>query len=335
VDLHGIVLALRAAGLRVAGAAFAAPHPTAARATFHRSGAGWVRLDWEGEPDEAAAAAVLASPRGEARFVSCADLARAAVALAGKLPPDAAGIAGVPRSGMAPAAVIATLLQLPLWEAGDVLRRVGHGGRGGQVGFARDRGRLVVVDDTVYSGASMERACRAAGGGVVRAAVFCKPESAGAVDVFAEPLPSPHLLEWNLFNSAVLRGQATDPFFAGGVAADLDGVLLHDERSGGPPGTPYMLPRTLPAPLIVTGRPESVRAETEAQLRHWGCRWERLEMAPPGADPARHKAAHYAASRCGVFVESDPEQAQEIFERCGKPVVCPRTGRVWSERSEP
>jgi hypothetical protein len=277
--------------------------------------------------------------------VSTARLVTDSVALAGLLPLDCCGVAGIPRSGMLPASVIATHLHLPLYELTESgqLNRLGHGSRGRSLGFSVEspRGRvgpLAVVDDTVYGGAAMRNA-RAHVARLKRAAVFAavyaRPESAGVVDVFARLLRSPHLLEWNFANNGPFAGFAANPAYKAGVALDLDGVVVHDADSGGRIGTPFLVPRTHPCRLIATGRPGRHRAATEALLRQLGARWERLEMLPDGTPEtaeaiAEHKATHYAASRCGFFVESDPVQAELIFRLSGKPTVCPRTVQVWS-----
>lgn len=199
----------------------------------------------------------------------------------------------------------------------------------------RTGGPLVVVDDTVYGGAAMRRARAAMGGQpAVYAAVYVRPQARGAVDLAGVDLPCPHLLEWNLLNCGVAWGNAANPIFRRGVAVDLDGIILHDSDSGGDVGGPYLVPRMRPIPLICTGRPETARAQTEAQLRQWGAKWARLEMYPGGRIPdvltvAAYKAKHYAASGCGFFLESDPIQAAEIHRLSRMPVVCPRVGKVW------
>jgi orotate phosphoribosyltransferase len=270
-----------------------------------------------------------------------------AIALAGLLPLDCDCVAGIPRSGMLPASVIATHLHLPLYELTESgrLNRLGHGSRGRAMGFGEETrngdGRLVVVDDTVYSGYAMrtarqnvERLRRRA----VFAAVYIRPEITTAVDLFGRMLSSPHLLEWNFANNGPFVGLAVNPIYKGGMAIDLDGVVVHDADSGGPVGTPYLTPRTHPCKLIVTGRPERHRAETEALLRRVRARWERLEMLPDHLPQtiesiAQHKARHFVASGCGFFVESCPVQAELIFRMTGRPTVCPRTGQVWAAAS--
>lgn len=274
-------------------------------------------------------------------WVTTARLVADAVTLAGLLPVDCPAVAGIPRSGMLPAAVVATHLHLPLYELTESgqLNRLGHGSRGRALGFPGGgrAGPVAVVDDTVYGGGAMRSARGHAGRLGLRAvfaAVYARPEAAGVVDVYARPLPSPHLLEWNVTNNGPFAGLAANPVYRAGVALDLDGVIIHDAVSGGPVGTPYLVPRTHACRLIATGRPGRYRAETESLLRRLGTRWERLEMLPDGTPVtdqaiAHHKARHYAASGCGFFVESDPVQAELIFRMSGRPTICPRTGQVW------
>jgi len=283
----------------------------------------------------AAAPRAAAAPLPRFSWVSTSQLVADAVLLAGILPPDCAGIVGVPRSGTIAASAIATHLHLPLYTLGkDGPVSVGAGSRGGSL--YRAGGPLAVVDDTVYGGGAMQRARRAMGGRpAVFAAVYVRPESAHAVDVFARELPSPHLLSWNLFNNGPFAGRAANPWYGAGAALDLDGVIVHDKDSGGPVNAPYLVPRAHPVKLIVTGRREKHRPETEALLRSLGVRWERLEMYPD-AEPwgseekwARHKARHYGASACGLYVESCPIQAEMIHRFTGKPVACPVASRVF------
>lgn len=269
------------------------------------------------------------------RWVSTADLVADAVRLAALLPPDVGGIVGIPRSGMIPASVIATHLHLPLWELDGrgQLRQMGAGSRGGSL---RRSGRLVVVDDTVYAGGAMLRARAALSGKpALFTAVYARPEASRAVDLYAVDLYAPHLLEWNIVANGPWAGMASHPSYRKGVATDLDGILCHDHASGGPVGTPYLLPRAHPCRLIVTGRHERGRGVTEEWLRRWGVRWQRLEMLPDHEDGgsaeaiARHKAAHYAASGLGYMIESDPVQAETIHRLAGLPVICPIARRVF------
>lgn len=275
---------------------------------------------------------------GEFRWVSIRDLAGDAVRLASKLPPHVSGIAGIPRSGMIPAAAIATILHLPLYQLTETgkLDKLGHGSRGNTGSLGKTNGLIAVVDDVVYAGASMDRARTHLKG---RPALFCsvyaKPDAKDKVDLFAAELPSPFLLEWNLLNNGPFIGAARNKVFGSGIVCDFDGIICHDEHSPGQPGSPYLLPRLHPCKLIATGRRESQRGPTEAWLKAHGVRFDRLEMLPNSvegttANIAAHKARHLVASGCGFMLESCPTQAAEIAALSAKPVICPIAGKVFT-----
>lgn len=272
-------------------------------------------------------------------WVSTAQLVQDAIALAGALPHDCSGIVGVPRSGLIPAAVIATHLHLPLYsfEGVKLVKTYVGGSRG--AGVRPPAGPLAVVDDTTFSGRAIRKVRELMKG---REAVFAvvytnplRPDSMTAVDHYAKCLPAPHLLEWNWHNNGPMAGKWADvPAYGRGIAIDLDGIVVHDEHSGGKQGTPYMVPRMHSCPLIITGRSEAHRKPTEAFLRGLGVRWDQLEMRPKDINltpetAAKHKAAHFGPSKCGIFVESCPDQARMIHQLTKKPVICPRAGTVF------
>jgi hypothetical protein len=136
----------------------------------------------------------------------------------------------------------------------------------------------------------------------------------------------------------------------GGVACDFDGILCEDPPPGidevaDPAGyaawladaRPLLLPRKNPVPLVVTFRRECHREATLAWCARWGVRVGQLVMHPSpeplrAFDAAAHKGAAFRESGCALFVESDPAQAQAIARVAGKPVACPRAGRVFTAR---
>lgn len=269
------------------------------------------------------------------QWISTAKLIRDAIAFAGRLPEDAAGIVGVPRSGMLPAAAIATHLHLPLWslEDGELVRLRVNSSRGN--GVSGGTGKLVFIDDTVYSGASFDRLKKFKSKAVF-AAIYVRKSMERTVDLFHQAVPNLHVLEWNWANNGPLAGRwhSSARGYAAGIAADLDGIICHDAESSGKPGTPFMLPRANPIPLIATGRQERHRKDTESWLRKWGVKWMRLEMLPDSAPftaamAAEHKAHHFAASGCGAFIESCPWQAETIHQITGRPVICPIIEKVF------
>lgn len=274
------------------------------------------------------------------RWVRNADRAQAIERLLAKIPDDVTGVAGVPRSGIAPAAEIAMRLHLHLYAIGPAqdLTALNGGWR-----FSRspgDRGALLVVDDTVCSGASFRRLeprlrMTRRNRRVYTAVVYAAPDATRVVDFHGEVLPTPHLLEWNFGNSV----------YAPSMALDFDGVLCHDppDHSYDDDGPKYaeflettkpLYPfRMVPIELIITGRIERYREQTLRWLKKHGMSCKRLVMAPFASAAERNrnnmgawKASELLKTTFPMFVESDPEQAKTIASIAKRPVLCPTAG---------
>lgn len=278
-------------------------------------------------------------------YITEAQLVADTRALVPRLPEDVDLVVAIARSGLLPGSLIAYHLHVPLAvvsrQAG--VNVPGHGVRldGRPGGTPR---RILLVDDTVASGGEM-RACgpivEAAWPGVpvTRAAIYCQPRGSGAVDLCAAVYPGSHFLEWNWPNAG--HGALCAYDFDGILCPDFTPEQTADEasyRAAMAAMPPRFLPRRLPVPLVVTGRPESTRELTEAWLDRWGVRVERLVMwagdpHPPADQVAPWKAEHYADSACTLFAESDPAQAEIINRLTGRPVLCPALGRVLPPRS--
>jgi uncharacterized HAD superfamily protein len=262
--------------------------------------------------------------------------------LATQLPAQVSGVAGIPRSGMLAASWLSLWLHVPLYELSRPhgLRPLDCGLRLGE--SAALRGPLVVVDDSVCSGWAMTQAktllkLTEPKREVMFVAVYPRPETVSAVDLFARAVPAPHLFEWNLFNCNL-----TDNF-----AFDFDGVLCDDWRGNEEDEHAYCeflahvkprwLPRRRSVKLIVTARLERHREATFAWLTRHHVRVEQLVMGPWSTtaqrareySAGRHKGEWYARSACWLFIESDDGQAREIFESTGKPVLCPANARIY------
>lgn len=291
-------------------------------------------------------------------FISTEMLIADALKLSVHVPHNCSGIVGVARSGLLPATALATHLQLPLYEFSPDpetnyfrLREISSGTRGKNT--YRQDGPLFVVDDSTHSG-TMARIVRTffSNKEIVFAVVYAMPDQLPLVDVYRRILKSPHLLEWNLFNTTIVSGYGIDPRTKGGFAFDFDGIFCYDP----PPDADHSptlewlinarptsyLPRAAEIPLIVTMRLESWREETENWLRRYGISWKRLEMCKYNTAQERdanrlqavieHKVKHFMASECSLFVESDPEQSALIHQLTGKPVLCPIERRVYQQQ---
>jgi len=288
------------------------------------------------------------------RFITLEQYSQDIRILLSKIPNDVDAVAGVARSGLYPASMVAMWLHKPMiivsQTRGDIVD-AGNGWRltRGHNHVEPGRGRVLVIDDTVMSGGSQHILRKVVGkqfSEVIFATVYCNPAAnMGKPDIHAVDLQWPHLLEWNLFNSVMSNS----------TAVDFDGILCHDCKSGqdddGPAyldfirtATPLYLPRQVPIPLIVTARIEKYRAETEAWMHRQGIRWTKLVMHPAGStrereqdDIAAYKAKHYMAWASKhrpapgpiMFIESDDRQAQRIAQISGRMVICPHTAGVY------
>lgn len=303
--------------------------------------------------------------QGRWNYISTAQLLRDTYELVKHVPADCAGIVGVPRSGMIPASLLATASHLPLLEFSSQygLRQLGTGGRmhGARIGDF-GKGKLFVVDDSVHSGGAMSLVRDFLGNKAIYSTVYCRMEASQEVDIFIREAPSPHIFEWNLFNSGNVSGQSGEDvhWFTGGIAFDFDGIICPDppvpDADDGPgleayihylknaPPT-HMTPRYDPVPLIVTLRLEKWREITMDWLRRNRVTCWKLVMCPyenaserngeNGVVPEhiiiKHKAMPYKESKCILMVESDPRQAELIHFASGKPVLCPATGEIFQD----
>jgi hypothetical protein len=187
---------------------------------------------------------------GELRFVRYTDLVRDTLSLVGRLPQDVTAVAGIPRSGMLPATMLATSLHVPLYSLhkDEGLRAVGAGSRERLLPGAG--GTLLVVDDSVYHGTAIRWARhQLTGHNAIFAAVYTRRPK--ATELHAVELSSPHLCEWNCFNNPIVSGSAADKRLRGGIAFDFDGVLCENPTAGYKPTE--WLPHAVPLPWIPRG----------------------------------------------------------------------------------
>jgi hypothetical protein len=294
-------------------------------------------LQWQSRPE-----ILLGDEPSRFEFITTEQLVADTRRLVGRLPDDLSAIVGIPRSGMLPASLLATLLHVPLYaiDGAQGLLPIGHGRRLDHAGPGE--GPLLVIDDSVNGGHAMYQARQAISHAAYRnpvlyAALYPRPSSVGCVDLFARLAPLPHLFEWNLFNC-----QQTQAF-----AFDMDGVLCDDFQGDEANSEEYLefletarprwLPRRHEIPLIVTARLERYRRQTEAWLTRFGIRVRKLVMGPWNDHGERrvafqagpYKGGPFVASGCRLFVESDERQAKAICEYSRRPVLCASTGRIF------
>jgi len=279
------------------------------------------------------------------QYRTVAQLDDAVVSWLGALPRDIDLVAGVPRSGLLVANLLALHLNVPMTDvAGLVEGRVIHVGaryKGSdpQQFLAKPR-HVLVVDDSVCSGSAMQRVKdtlrnAALPHRVTYAAVYMSPEVRfdSHVDLYRELVAMPRVFEWNLMHSTVLAN----------CCMDIDGVLCLDptdqENDDGARYerflrfTPALMLPTSPVGWLVTSRLEKYRAQTEEWLARHNVRFGELRMMQYPDMAARRAARAYARFKSDayeetaawLFIESDARMASEIATLSGRAVYCTET----------
>jgi orotate phosphoribosyltransferase len=272
-------------------------------------------------------------------YRSVADLNHRIIDWVHALPPDLDAVAGIPRSGMLAANLLALHLNLPLTDVeGLIARRVIHaGGRcnGTAVGQTlRKRARVLVVDDSCRSGGTIrkvrDRLRRARLPYRLHfGAVFATPAAVreGRIELYAEIVPAPRAFEWNIFHAAGM----------GRYCVELDGVLTQPQSASvamgevGDDGAlraakPLILPRA-EIGWVVSSRPNEHREAAKEWLRRHDVRYKELVMAPaggPGAmggdQRAEFLADIFVQAGATLFLTASARIALEMARISGRPV---------------
>jgi hypothetical protein len=266
------------------------------------------------------------------RFVTNADLVKDSLTILKKIPPNISGVAGIPRSGMMPASVLATSLHVPLYTLTHKgLNQIGCGWRLSDSVHKDREGPMLVVDDTSMYGGALRMARDfwskyGEGKEAIFSAVYSSPSKyhkhGPMPDVWAVDLDDPHLLEWCFFNCGYARK----------TAFDFDGILTVEGTD-----KPLYKPVKYPVELIVTGRLEKQREYSEKWLARHGINVKKMVMWRGTKEErdespekiAEFKAEEFAKSGLRFFVESEPIQAAHIAKLTRKLVICPSIAKVF------
>jgi orotate phosphoribosyltransferase len=253
-------------------------------------------------------------------FRSYNDLADDVTRLVQALPHDIDAVAGIPRSGLLAATMIASALNVPLLFGGTMA-----GGNRVLSDLDKTPQRVLLVDDSINTGTAMARQVKQ-----INPAYTCAVYAINRdqVDFYSRLLPIPRLFEWNLWNHYQL----------GLTMLDMDGILCEDppmHDDGGKEYADYLadaVPRYKPRRLvraICTARLEKWREVTEAWLARHGILYGKLHMFPSDKESDRKglhasfKASCYVADdRASLFIESDAAQARAIAINSDKSVLC-------------
>lgn len=245
-------------------------------------------------------------------------------------------IIGVARSGLTPAALLAQMLHRPLYMLRQTDNDIVHAGHGWRLcGQKISLGRALLVDDTIGSGLSIQRALNIAANLGVECdtcVIYQHPEAGYQARHFAKYLPNPHVLEWNVGNSP----------YSDRIVWDMDGLICEDCPpecdDDGPRYLDWMrsvkpkCPTRRSRITIATGRREKWRSETLAWLDRHGIQ-ANLRMHADGDRTfdsiVSHKSriceefpatAPHGADHAVAMLESDPLQARAIELKIGRPV---------------
>ena len=276
-------------------------------------------------------------------YTSIADLADTIRRNLWRVPSDVSLIVGVPRSGLMAALIVGEFLHKPVIDLPSYLEgwRPAYGSRGKHM--RTDGNRVLVLDDTVFSGRSIERVKKLIGmrDNVLYGCIYAEGEHAtDFVDLYFENNYDPevkpwHLYEWNILHHGAKLSEA--------CMFDLDGVLCAeppDERDTEhyenyiANAKPLIVPTTRIG-AIVTFRKEQYRAVTENWLKRTGIEYGKLIMAANDSWRNTKEAAvfkHYrygAAKWARLFIESNPAQAETIAKTTNKPVFCYSNGKMY------
>ena len=274
------------------------------------------------------------------QFFSLSDSFQLCDQWAQNIPNEYDVIIGVPRAGLMFANIIACRLGRPLSTPDNFLK--------GEMWFSHDSPRptdirkVLIVEDSIGVGNQINNAYQRIKDAfpnleVEKASLFVIPQSKDKVDYAFLVKPEPNIFEWNIL---------TATWSWGDVVSTLEGVLCLDC----PPywnykGERYMhfikntkplLIPTYPLKAIITARPESVRALTEEWLTRNNVKYDHLIMRPDKTEPSwdnvlKMKIDVAKFAKPFWFWESNFEEAQEIHQQTGLPVLCTQTMTLFSK----
>lgn len=268
-------------------------------------------------------------------YKSITDLNRLILTKIDRIPSETHLIVGIPRSGMAPAIIIAQALHLPYTDMHSFIAGKMYTSENESIDITPEKYQnIVLVDDSVASGNAITKARAqlkdiAPEFHVLFCTIYIVPTKLKLVDIYFEVLALPQIFQWNMFHHSVLEK----------ACFDIDGVLCVDpslEEDDDGPRYLHFLENAAPLYIpgckigtIVTSRLEKYRPQTEAWLQKHNIRYHQLVMYNPGTDksaekesPAALKASIYKSMHYFLFIESSLFQAQKINKYTGKPVLC-------------
>ncbi|SHE35923.1 Hypoxanthine phosphoribosyltransferase [Modicisalibacter ilicicola DSM 19980] len=248
-------------------------------------------------------------------------------------------IVGIPRSGMIPAYMLSLFLNIDCTSLHDFIRnsKLAKGNTRSlrkEICNAWDAKKVLIVDDSVNTGASMEEVldqipedcpCE-----ITTLAVYGNAVGMAKVDVCLKYLSSPRVFQWNIWHHNVLQR----------ACIALDGVIFNgleehlDKEENGMGLIQEVRPLVIPTYRInslITKQHERYRKEIESWLSYYNITYDNLIMSGSvdknetrsHQEYCKLKADYYKQdSRLYFFVESDFDHAVFIAKATGKSVFC-------------
>lgn len=270
-----------------------------------------------------------------------------------KIPHDIDFIISVPRSGTIPASVIAEFINVPLIDLNSFCLGAPPTG-GNRLNFVHrsihSTPKVLVVDDTVFSGTAMTRARQRLQPlsnkyNFIYCSAYLEGKGKNTIDIYLDDVTqysfagTQVVYEWNIFHH---YSHIMDY-----CIYDLDGVFCLDPpddrnteeyESYIKDATPLFCPTTTVG-KICTYRIDKYRDITTEWLTKNGISYKDLimfnaqsreERNNSGIGPAHFKGEYFRNdSNAVLFVESDDWQAQEIHRISGKQVLCTSTNKIY------
>lgn len=255
-------------------------------------------------------------------------------------------VVGIPRSGMIPAYMIALYLNINCIDFAAFCKNEkpinGHTRKTGKaLASAWDARKILLVDDSIMSGNSMQSAIRQVPAETIdktiRMAIYSTSKSPKEVDLYFKYVAWPRVFEWNIYHHNILSR----------ACVSIDGVLCmnptKDQSNNDVKYRDYLInaqPLILPSGKIhsvITSRLEEHRKQTEAWLTRHNIEYEHLIMLnlpeqqvhQQLSPHTRHKAEYYNASKLDFFLEGSREQAISIANATGKPVFSVEGNKIY------
>lgn len=257
-----------------------------------------------------------------------------------KLKPDL--VVAVPVSGMIPASIIATSLQIPFTDVEGYLNNRYYDFTGKKTvanNLTTTRKNVLLVDASINSGKAMKGVVDCLlhkKDNIIRFAVFGSPKNTStSVDFTCETVGLPRMFQWDIWKHPNLIKCATD----------MDGVLCRDPSQQELKRdlrkflhiTEPLYPIKKTVKFIITARKEIYRQETEEWLQKNNIPYEHLVMKPTSYKESDKVNADYKAEvinrykdNIKLYIESNDIQANRIAELVPIPVWCTDSQKIYN-----